>query len=277
MIKVQSELAGLNLKSGAQDMVIERLTKALGEVKDDALKEDLRYQLASAHFSKGEYEKSAGMFEQLLNDYPKSKLKASMCFQAGESRYKLKETVTARGHFAEGMKASGLQPAIAESMMMRLAEMQSATADHTGARKTYQDFIGRFPESKWRRNAQFGLAWSLENSDKPNDAIHHYAPLLDPKTPIDLWTVRARFQTGECYFNMQKYEQAVKEFLNVEIHYKKHPAWQAKGILEIGRVLLAQNKREEAKQRFKDVIIRYPKQKAAIVARQYLDQLRVNG
>ncbi|MFP6632776.1 MAG: tetratricopeptide repeat protein, partial [Planctomycetota bacterium] len=277
VVKVQSELAGLNLKSGAQDMVIERLTKALSEIKDDALKEELRYQLASAHYSKGEHEKSAGMFEQLLSDYPKSKLKASMCFQAGESRYKLKETVTARGHFAEGMKVGGIQPAIAESMMMRLAEMQSATADHTGARKTYQDFIGRFPESKWRRNAQFGLAWSLENSDKPTEAIHHYAPLLDPKAPIDLWTVRARFQTGECYFNMQKYEQAVKEFLNVEIHYKKHPAWQAKGILEIGRVLLAQNKREDAKQRFKDVIIRYPKEKAAIVARQYLDQLRTNG
>ena len=277
VVKVQSELAGLNLKSGAQDMVIERLTKALAEVKDNALKEDLRYQLASAHYSKGEHEKSAVMFEQLLTDYPKSKLKASMCFQAGESRYKLKETVTARGHFAEGMKVSGLQPAIAESMMMRLAEMQSATADHTGARKTYQEFIGRFPESKWKRNAQFGLAWSLENSDKPNDAIHHYASLLDPKAPIDLWTVRARFQTGECYFNMQKYEQAVKEFLNVEIHYKKHPAWQAKGILEIGRVLLAQNKREDAKQRFKDVILRYPMQKAAIVARQYLDQLRTNG
>ena len=277
VVKVQSELAELNLKSGAQDMVIERLTKALASVKDDALREGLRYQLASAHYSKGEYEKSAGMFEQLLSDYPKSKLKASMCFQAGESRHKLKETVTARRHFAEGMKVGGLRPVIAESMMMRLAEMQSATADHATARKTYQDFIGRFPESKWKRNAQFGLAWSLENSDKPNEAIQHYAPLLDPKATIDLWTVRARFQTGECYFNMQKYEQAVKEFLNVEIQYKKYPAWQAKGILEIGRVLLAQNKREEAKQRFKDVIIRYPKEKAAIVARQYLDQLRVNG
>ncbi len=277
VVKVQSELAELNLRSGAQDMVIERLTKALAAVKDDSLREDLRYQLASAHYSKGEYEKSAGMFEQLLSDYPESKLKASMCFQAGESRYKLKETVTARRHFAEGMKVGGLQPVIAESMMMRLAEMQSANKDHPSASKTYQDFIKRFPESKWMRNAQFGLGWSLENSDKPSEAIQHYAPLLDPKVPIDVLTVRARFQTGECLFNMQKYEQAVKEFLNIEIQYKKYPSWQAKGILEIGRVLLAQNKREEAKQRFKDVITRYPKEKAAIVARQYLDQLRVSG
>ena len=76
---------------------------------------------------------------------------------------------------------------------------------------------------------------------------------------------------------MQKYEEAVKEFLNVEIHYKQYPAWQAKGILEIGRVLLAQNKREEARQRFKDVIKRYPKEKASVVAGQYLDQLRTSG
>ena len=130
---------------------------------------------------------------------------------------------------------------------------------------------------KRQRNAQFGLAWSLENSDKPGDAIRNYAPLLEADNSVDLWTVRARFQTGECYFNMQKYEEAVKEFLNVEIQYKKYPAWQAKSILEIGRVLLAQNKRGDAKERFKDVITRYPNEKAAIVARQYLDQLRTSG
>ena len=117
----------------------------------------------------------------------------------------------------------------------------------------------------------------MENSDNPGEAIRNYAPLLDPKVPVDLWTVRARFQTGECYFNLQKYEEAVKEFLNVEIHYKKYPSWQAKGVLEIGRVLLAQNKTDEAKERFMDVITRYSKEKAAIVARQYLDQLRASG
>ncbi len=277
VVKVQSELAELNLKSGEQDMVIERLTKALAAVKEEALQEDLRYQLATAHFSKGDYENSAGMFEELLIKYPDSKLRASMCFQAGESRYKLKETVVALTHFAEGMKQDNLKPVLAESMLMRLAEMQSSTADHPSAYKSYRNFINRFPESRWKRNAQFGLAWSLENSDKPSEAIRNYAPLLESDKAVDLWTVRARFQTGECYFNMQKYEEAVKEFLNVEIQYKKYPAWQAKGVLEIGRVLLAQNKRGDAKERFKDVITRYPNEKAAIVARQYLDQLRTSG
>jgi TolA-binding protein len=114
----------------------------------------------------------------------------------------------------------------------------------------------------------------MENSDDPQGAIREYEKLLDPKVEVDLWTVRARFQSGECLFNTQQYEKAIQEFLNVEISYKQHPSWQAKAVLEIGRVLLAQSKRDEAAERFKDVIARYPKEKAAVVARQYLDQLR---
>ena len=86
--------------------------------------------------------------------------------------------------------------------------------------------------------------------------------------------MRSRFQIGECYFNMQQYDKAIAEFVHVEINYKKYPSWQAKSILEIGRVLLAQGKREDASQRFKEVITRYSKEKAAVVARQYLDELR---
>ncbi|NIP92443.1 MAG: tetratricopeptide repeat protein, partial [Akkermansiaceae bacterium] len=104
MAKVQSELAELNLESGAQDMVIQRLTTTLATVTDEALKEGLLYQLASAHYRKGDFETAATRFEQLLLDYPLSKLRGSMHFQAGESRLKLKETVAARDHFAAGMQ-----------------------------------------------------------------------------------------------------------------------------------------------------------------------------
>ncbi|MEI6535935.1 MAG: tetratricopeptide repeat protein, partial [Verrucomicrobiaceae bacterium] len=86
--------------------------------------------------------------------------------------------------------------------------------------------------------------------------------------------VRGRFQTGECYFNIRKYEQALAEFVNLELNYKKYPDWQAKAALEIGRVLLTQGKRDEATQSFKDVINRYSKENAAVVARQYLDEIR---
>jgi len=243
-------------------------------ISDEALKEPIRIQLASAHFKKGDYETAARMFELLLTDYPKSKLRASMLFQAGESRLKLKETVAARDHFADAAKVPGTEETLAESIIMRLAETQSFTDLHKEAAQTYRQFLSRFPKSQWTRNAIFGIGYALERGDKSNEAIAEYSKLLaDPKL-IDLWTVRGRFQTGECYFNIRKYEQALAEFVNLELNYKKYPDWQAKAALEIGRVLLTQGKRDEATQSFKDVINRYSKENAAVVARQYLDEIR---
>ncbi len=273
-VKVQSELAELNLDSGSQDKVIAQLTETLKTVTDETLKEPIRIQLASAYFKKGDHGSAAQLFEKLLVDYPKSKLRASMLFQAGESRLKLKETVAARDHFAAAAKLPDTDEALAESIVMRLGETQALTGEHKEAVKTYREFLGRFPKSQWTRNAIFGLGYAFESLDKPDEAIAEYAKLLaDPKL-IDLWTVRARFQTGESYFNLRKYEQAVAEFVNIDLNYKKYPDWQAKSALEIGRVLLAQGKSEDASKTFKDVINRYGNENAAIVARQYLDELR---
>ena len=275
VVKVQSELAELNLDKGMQDKVIAQLTATLENVTDETLREDIRYQLASAYFKKGDAEASAPMFEKLIVDYPKSKLLASMRFQAGESRFTLKETIKAREHFQAGLKISGMPEPLAESMMMRLGETQNQSAEYKAAYKTYRAFLGKFRESQWKRNAQFGLAFAMEMDGKSQNAIGEYQKLLASET-IDLWSVRARYQVGECYFNVRNYEQAKVAFLHVEVHYKKYPSWQAKSVFEMARVLLAQKKNEEAMSRFKDVIKRFPKEKAAIASRQYLDKLRSN-
>jgi TolA-binding protein len=274
-IKVESELAELNLESGAQDKVIAQLTQTMTKVKDEALREDIRYQLATAHFRMGDHAQSATQFEQLLKDYPQSKLLASILFQAGESRLKLGETVAARDHFAAATATSDVPEGLAESIAMRLAETQALTDAHADAQKSYLTFLEKFPESRWKRNAQFGLAFAMESGGDSVKAIPEYRKLLEDQK-VDLWTVRARYQIGECLFNTRKYDEAVAEFLNVEINFAEYPGWQAKAVLEIGRVLLAQNDKEKAAERFKDVITRYPKESAATVAQQYLDEIRAN-
>jgi tetratricopeptide (TPR) repeat protein len=273
ILKVRSELADLNLDAGAQDKVIAELTETLTKVEDAKLREDIRYQLASAHFNKGDHEVAAVQFEKMIADYPESKLRASILFYAGESRLKLTETVAARDHFAAAAQIANTPPELAESTLMRLGETQALTNEYKAAQDTYKRFLGIYKESRWLRNAQFGLGFALEKGDNPKAAIVEYAKLLTGDT-VDLWTVRARFQTGGCHFNMQEYDKAVAEFVNMEINYAKYPDWQAKAVLEIGRVLLAQGKREEAEERFKEVIRKFGKEKAAVVARQLLDKLR---
>lgn len=273
-VKVQSELAELNLESGQQDKVIERLTETMTKVKDPALREDISYQLASAYFKKGDHATAAKQFEKLLADYPASKLLASILFQAGESRLKLGETVAARGHFVKAAQVPDSPESLAESITMRLAETQALTNEHAAAAKSYAAFLEKFPKSRWTRNARFGLGFAMENGGDSAKAIPEYRQLLADKT-VDLWTVRARFQIGECYFNLQQYDEAVAEFVNVEINFGKYPDWQAKAVLETARVLIAQGKKAQAVERLKELIVRFPKEKAATVAQQLLDELRI--
>jgi len=272
-IKVQSELAELQLESGDQDKVIAQLTATLEKVKEPALREDIRYQLASAHYSKDDHKTAAAQFEQLIKDYPESKLMASMLFQAGESQLKLGGTVAARDHFAKASGAANIPKGLAESIAMRLAETQALTKDYAKAQASYAAFLEKFPESRWTRNAQFGVAFALENSGETEKAIPEYRKLL-ADNKIDLWTVRSRFQLGECLFDLQKYDDAVTEFVNVEVNYGKYPSWQAKAVLEMARVLIAQGKKEQGAEQLKHVINKYSKEKAAVVAQQYLDELR---
>ena len=273
--KVQGELAELNLDKSAQDKIITDLSTTLEKVKEASLREELRYQLASAHFKKGDYSSAAEQFDSLLEDYPESRFLASMHFQAGESQLQLKEIEKAQGHFTEAVGIKGSPQPLVESITMRLAETQALTGQHSEAAASYQTFLEKFPDSRWTRNAQFGFAFATENGGGAAAALLEYAKILEePKT--DLWTVRSRFQTGSCQVTLKKSDQAVIEFVKVEISYPQYPQWQAQAVVEIGKILLAQEKPQQAKERFEEVLSRFAKEQAATAAKDLIESMKVS-
>ena len=222
------------------------------------------------------------MFESLIPESEGSSLRPSILFQAGESRLMLTETVPARAHYlaAHGLKKNVPQP-LAESILMRLAETQNLTGQHKQAEKSYRLFMQRFRDSRWVRNARYGMAYAMEKQQNYKKAIGEYMRLLprdnQKKQKVDLWMVKARYQIGECYFNLREYDKAMAEFVSVDANYRRYPQWQAKAVLEMGRILLTRDKKEDAMGRMKEVIKRFPKTKAAEVAAKYLDELRRGG
>ncbi|MFL2451017.1 MAG: tetratricopeptide repeat protein [Verrucomicrobiales bacterium] len=275
-LKVQTELAELNLKGGDKEKVINELTTALKTAKNQKEKELITIQLANAYYLSGDFENSASTFEKVIEEAPNSKSLGQVLFKAGESRLKLKETVTARQHFENAAKISNLNSNLKETIQLRLGETQSVTAMHQESASTYRNFLKNYKESKWTRNAQFGLGFALENNGDYEEAIKEYSPLIRTENPNDDWEVRSHFQIGECYFNMQNYEKAMISFTKIEKEFTKYPAWQSKSVLEMGRVLIAQGKKEEAIIKFKNVLDTYGKEKAALVARQYIQEIRSN-
>lgn len=276
-LKVQSELAELNLDAGAQDAVIAKLKEALNNAGDDKLKFELQYQLANAYFTKQDHEQAAPLFEALIPKAGNNPLLPSILFQAGEARLALTEAAPAREHFMAASKVRGTPAQLSESIRLRLGETQNMTGQHKEAASTYQGFLRSYQQSQWKRNAQYGYAFALEKQQRYKEAIREYQRLLpqqDKNQKLDKWMVQARFQIGGCYFNEQQYDKAIAEFVNVDANSRGFPGWRAKAVLELGRVALAQDKDEEAQQRMKEVITRFPNTTAATVAQQYLDQLR---
>ena len=270
--KVHSELAELNLASGEAEDVIVRLTKVMTEVKDKSLLEDIRYQLASAHFKTGDFKTAVKQFEAILVDYPDSKLLARILFHAGECRLELEDADAAHDHFAAAAKIPGSPETLAESISMRFAEAQANSGKHAEAKATYAAFLARFTESRWRRNALFGLALATEMAGDPAAAIPEYRKLMN-SGGTDLWTVRSRYQVGRCQVSLKQYDAAVVEFVAIEINHPQYPLWQGKAVLEVGKLLMQQEKTAQAIEQFKDLVKRFQESEEAAIAKQYIKQL----
>ena len=273
--KVQSELAELNLEGGNTKEVIEQLTAALESVKEGPLRSDIRYQLASAHLKGGDYETAAAQFESMLEEIPDSKIIDRILFNAGECQFKLGEMEKAMAHFLAASKIENSSDDLTESVLLRLGESQSVTGNFKSAQSTYKVFLDKFTQSRWRRNASFGLAMAIEKGGDPESAIPIYNELLN-SAKLDLWSVRSRYQLGDSYLKLEKFEEAVVEFVNLEINYPQYPDWQAKSVIGVGRVLMAQEKNGQAAERFKEVLVKYDNKEALAEAQKYLDQLDSN-
>ena len=220
------------------------------------------------------------LLEALIPRGKNNKLLPSILFQAAESRLALHETQVARDHYLSGTKLNGVPSDLAESILLRLGETQNETKQFKEAQKSYEKFIRQYSKSQWIRNARYGLGYAMDRQMNYAKAIGEYSRLL-PKNnenplKIDKWMVQARYQIGECYFNMRKYDQAMAEFVSVEVNAQGYPKWRAMAVLEMARIALAQKMNEEAEDRLKEVIRRFPKEGNVVdAATKLLDELRL--
>ncbi len=270
--KATTEMAELTYGAGKFDEAIAQLTNTLARLTDPTVKEQTLYRLGTAYYNKGDFEDSAKTFEGFVKQYPKSDLRGSALFQAGESRMKVKEMNVARDHFLAASRINSLPPSLKESVMLRLGEVQGLTKQWRESAATYMHLLKAFPESKWIRNARFGMAWAFEKQNQFPQAMAEYKAVIDPKGK-DLLSARAQFQIGECLFAQKKYDEAIRELVPVQVSYR-YKDWAAKALLETGRIMEAKGDKAGAIAQFKEVLKKFPNDNAAVVAKNRLDVLR---
>ena len=78
---------------------------------------------------------------------------------------------------------------------------------------------------------------------------------------------------GETYFHQEKYREALREFLKVDILYEA-PAWQAAALLEAGKVYERLSQWSDAAETYERLRAKFPKDPKAAEAATLLAGVR---
>ena len=273
------ELAEIEYADGAFENAAKLLRRVHGAVKDDdatvsaEVREQATYRLGLCEFKLAHHERAAELFEEFLATYVDSSLTASACFYGGESLLTLGRHERAVEHLARVPNEFASDPVCGPSLL-RLGEALSTMQRWALSEKAFADYLDRFSDSEHSFQARFGLAWTREHQRRYDDAVSEYQKVVaGHQGPT---AARAQFQIGECLFAQKKHNEAVREFLKVDILYA-YPEWSAAALFEAGRCFEKLGKSVEARSHFKQVSDRHKESRWAKMATERLSAMPAAG
>ncbi len=270
------DLAGIEIETSRFDAAAELLKLQRQVIQDtkmelpaDMLSQQI-YQLAVCEFELKRYEQAGALFEEFISKFEDNPLIASASFFCGESMYHRGKHQRAAIHFARVADHHQNDKTYAPSLL-RLGECYALLTKWSESESVLKTYLSRFAGSDLWFQAQFGLGWALEHQQRYADAVETYRGVVDRHKGET--AARAQFQVGECLFAQQQYDEAVREFLKVDILYD-YPQWSAAALYEAGQCFIKLGKLVEARNHFKQVVKDHNGTKWAQMAQQRLKRLK---
>ncbi len=269
------DLGGLEMDGERYGEAVEPLTEALaiatdlGDEMDPRILAQSEYRLGVAQFRLGKAKEAGELLGGFAARHPQSPLRASAGLIAGEALFQLGRFEQASRELDRVVREHGDDPS-AMNALLRLGESEAALQRWAKSEKAFGEFLRRYPKSELAYQARFGLAWSRENQGQYDEAIRGYREVVAMhKGPT---AARAQFQIGESLFAQQKHQDAVTEFLRVDILYAV-PEWTAAALYEAGRCFEAMRQGGQAREQYGEVIERFADSEWARLARERLDAI----
>ena len=227
------------------------------------------YLLGLSEYELGRYAQAAEAFQRFVDRNPQGVQLAAAGYYLGDLLLKLGNAKDAEGHLARVVEQfSGHE--LAPFALLRLGECQAARQEWSASERTLMKFLDRYAEAPQWPSAMFGVGWARENQGRPEEAIAAYrAVTARHHGPT---AARAQFQIGECLFAQQRYEDAVRELLKVDILFDA-PEWRAAALFEAGRCFEKLGKLAEAREQFDTLGKQHPESSWAKLAATRLAEL----
>ncbi|MHC4975656.1 MAG: tetratricopeptide repeat protein [Planctomycetota bacterium] len=228
------------------------------------------YIHAVAEYNKSQHASAASLFEEYLgrDDADESRRLETMLLQ-GECLFAVGNHARASSILDE-VAADAQDEATLAPALLRLGESEALRQRWDESERAFTRFLELFTEHAQWYQAQFGIGWARENQGNHTGAIDAYSVVAEQHQGPT--AARAQFQLGECLFAQQKHEEAIREFLRVDVLYD-YPEWSAAALYEAGQCFIALRRIPEARDQFQRVVDNHAETRWGQLAAQRLESL----
>ena len=264
---------------------VEFLTQAIEDRSTNKARDYALYALASIYEKIGDYENAVKYYDQLLTYYPESKLSIQAQVRIGVCYFYLKDYYNSILELSNPSLQELSSNGVAEAIYL-LANSHYRVEEYTDAVKSYSEIIDRFPDSKYCRSAEYGLAWSYFQQAKYNEAYNEFNKISEGQDSLAIksWVWRGEskryagesqaaltiFQTflehypddplsplvesliGLIYFNQDKFDLSMEYLMNGTA--SNDPITRAKSFTMIGEIELRKQNYIKARNNFEPAI-----------------------
>lgn len=213
-------------------LAAQRQIEAASDRMPGSLREGVLYLLAANALARDDLIAAASLASDFLETCPESSLAVDAALVGGEALRRLDRPGESLPMLELAAEAEA--PRAARLGLLRLGESLASLQRWEESEAAYARFLARFPEDEQAFRALFGRAWAIENAGEPARAMTVYREVIDSHNGPT--AARAQFQIGECLFATGDHEQAVREFMKVDLLFAE-PEWSAAALYEAGRCL----------------------------------------
>jgi TolA-binding protein len=219
----RSEFSGSALywigESYAQDGrladAIEFLEKAIDDSRTNPYKDYTIYNLASVYEKTGDYENAVKYYDQLLSYYPNSTLVEQAQIRIGVCYFNLKDYHSSILELSNPV-ISKLPDGLYSESLYLLANSYYRVGEYANAENSYKEIIDQFPAAPVKRDAHYGLAWSLFQQQKYDDAYGVFDYLSEGDDSIAIksfvWKGESKKYAGKNNEALIVYQQFLQRY-----------------------------------------------------------------
>lgn len=270
------DLASIQMDANQFEQALPTLTQLDELIRKDqskippTVREQSAYRRGVVGHKLEKFDVVASAFDQFWTLYPESTLMASAELLCGEALMRLNRHADAIPHLQRLIKDYGDHENAAVAMI-RLGEAQAETDQWSDSEKSFTAFLGQYQDHEMWFKAAFGIGWAKEHQGQHENAIQSYRRVVDRHEGDT--AARAQFQIGECLFAMKKLDEAITEFIRVDILHA-YPQWSAAALFEAGRCFEELDRFDDARDQYTSIIERFGETEWAKRSAQKVEQLR---